>query len=139
MNIFILVENLGLNATNRVTLISALRNLGVASNLPHTRNHWRPRLDQEAALICANFPDDDVNANAFIARLAALFGVPAGNISVAITSSTYAARPSHIYTFTYNSTPRLRVTLLGGMTATYQQSAAEAVAYVLANAATWNA
>ena len=137
MNIFILVENLGLNATHRATLITALRNLGVASNQPHTRNHWRPRLDQEAALICANFPEDDVNANSFVARLAALFGAPAGNISATITSVTYSVRPSHVFTFTYNSTPRLRVTLLGGMTATYQQSAAEAVAYALANAAAW--
>lgn len=137
MNIFILVEDLGLTAAHRATLLTALRNLGAASNLPHTRNHSRARLDQQAALICANFRDDDVDTASFVSRLAALYGVSAGNISATITSATYGARPSIAYTFAYNHTPRLRVTLLGGATATYQQSAAEAVAYVLAHAAAW--
>ena len=137
MNIFILVENLGLTPSHRATLIAALRNLGVASNQPHTRNHWRPSIDQEAALICANFADADIDANSFVVRLAALYGVPAGSISATITSVTYGARPSIAFTFTYDGTARLRVTSLGGMATTYQQSAAEAVAYLLANAAAW--
>jgi hypothetical protein len=135
------IENLNLNASQRQTLVQALRALGpAADDQPAHLCHWRTRLDNEAAIFEALFNEDNVTVQAFKNRLGAIFGVDPGSIDHATQRVTFAARQTAVVTFSRSGTDYVRVAFFGyggGSWPTWEQSRVECVAYLAANAAEW--
>lgn len=134
------VENLGLNATQRQTLIAELRSLGPASDSSPARlNHWRTRPDNDAAIFEALFNEDHLTIDAFKNRLAAIFGISATQISHSVTAPSFSVGNSTtVVVFSRPAgTQRLRLALFGGPGTTLEVSHAEALGYLAANAAAW--
>lgn len=116
------------------TLLAALQQLGPQNDSrPAHRNHWRIRLDNDAAIFEAMFDDSLLTAAQFRQRLASIYGVAVAQV----TSSTSNPAVGTVLTLSYQSVHRLRVVLFGGVNATYQESGDAARAYLAANAAAW--
>lgn len=132
------IENIALTAPQKATLVSALRALGPSDDpQPAELMHWRVRLDSDAVIFRARFQDGALTVANLRQFLATTFGVPVAQVSAATTQQTFAVRPSPIVTLSYQATPRLRVALFGGTTATTAESNSEVLAYLAANAAAW--
>lgn len=136
---YIGIENLGLNASQKQSLVAALRQLGNANNDPQPalRNHWAIRADNEAVIFEALFDDDQWTIAKTKERLGALFGVAVGSINHTTSTLAVGGTTSTVVRFTYNSQARLHLVIFGTLTADYETSRAAAVAYKIANAAQW--
>jgi len=136
---YFLMENLGLNASQRAILVDELRRLGPGTHpQPSHICHWRTRLDNDAAIFEAMFNSDHLTIQAFKNRLAAIFSVPAANITHSASTASYSpGNSSNVVVFSYNSIARLRVILFGSNTGTYDQSHAEVLGYLFLNMAAW--
>lgn len=131
---YIGTENLNLNATQRDTLIAALKALGPASDpQPARLNHWRIRLDGEAVIFEALFNTDNISVQAFKNRLANIFSVDPDTVDDATQQTAYGPA----VTFSRGGTDYLRFLLFGGAGATWQESGDACRAYLIANAAEW--
>lgn len=128
------LENVALTGPQKQTLVDGLKLLGPSDDdMPSHINHWRARLDSDALIFEALFDDSLLSVAAFKTRLASIFGVAVGSI----TSSTSNPAAGTSTTFSYQATPRFRVLLFGGASATYAESQAAARQYLADNAATW--
>ena len=131
---YIGIENVGLSATQRATLIAELRTLGPASDpQPARLNHWRTRLDNEAAIFEALFNEGALTVARFKQRLATIFGVDPTTIS----DATQATQFGPLMTFSKGGTDYLRFLLFGGKGAAWMESGDGARAYLAANAGEW--
>jgi len=137
---YFLIENLGLNASQRAILVDELRRLGPGTHSqPSHLCHWRTRLDNDAAIFEALFNSDHLTIQAFKSRLAAIFSVPVGNITHSASTASYSAgNLSNVVVFSYNSIARLRVILFGTNTGNYDQSHSEVLGYLFLNQAEWD-
>ena len=113
---YLAIENVGLNDSQRDTLINVLRNIGQANDgpLPNLRNHWRVRLDNEAAIFEALFDEDQLTVTQFKVWLGYIFGVDPETISHTLQQTQYGplatfSRPAE--------TDRLRFLLFGDISA----------------------
>lgn len=135
--LYFYIENLGLNATQKATLVAALRAL-VRQDDPQPVNisRMRPRLDGEAAIF-AGMVDSETHltAAAVKARLVALLGVPAANVTYATTQSAYGPA----ITLKHNGVNKLRLGVFGGIDADWGTSLQACRAFLKANAAQWEA
>jgi hypothetical protein len=137
------IENLGLNATQRGTLVDALRALGPASAeglKPSVLNHRRTRLDGEAVIFEALFDENDITVDAFKGRLGSVFGVAPATIDHAVTRVTWHHLESAVVTFSRSGVSYLRVVFFGYKGArwpSWKESRLEALAYLAANAVAW--
>lgn len=132
------IENIALTAPQKQTLVSALQALGPISDpQPAELMHWRVRLDNDAVIFRARFQDNDLTTNNLRQFLANTFGVALAQISASTGSVTFLSRPSPVVTMTFAAVARMRFVLFGGLAATTQQSNAEVVAYLIANAVAW--
>ncbi len=110
------VENLALNATQRATLVAALRALGPEEyRSPACLCHWRTRLNGEAAI----------------------FGVAVGSIDDAGSSVSFADGNMPVVMFSHAGTDYLRLALFGGLGVEWNESGDEARGYLAANSAEW--
>lgn len=135
---YILVENLGLTAPQKATLIAGLRALGPATHpQPAWLNHARVRLDGDAAIIETDWGANDITAVGLRNRLAALFGVAQTSVTYATANVTLAVRPSPYITFSYQAVAKLRAGVFGGQAASWDESHTEVLAYLAANSAAW--
>jgi hypothetical protein len=141
-HLYFYLEDLALTIAQRNTLINAVRNYGEenASQFPHRRMQTRTRTDNKAMIFEAVFPDaglpgSPLSAAHFQQVLATIYNVPAASITFAVTSPSFG----QLVTYTYNSTARLRFGVFGGVIATWQQSRLQAIAYLIANLAAWEA
>lgn len=129
------IENLGLNATQKATLVAALRAL-VSQDDPQPVNisRMRPRPDNEAAIF-AGMVDSETHltAAAVKTRLVALLGVPAANVTYATTQTAFGPA----VTFKYNTANKLRLGVFGGIDADWGSSLEACRAFMAANAAAW--
>lgn len=139
IELYVGAERLTMTDPQAATVVGLLRAMGRsnADSNPRRRIHWRVRLDGNAGIYQALYDEDDLSIAAFKAQLAAAFGVAIGTITHAVTTPTFGTRASTVVTFTHSSAQRFRVVLFGGVNATLEQSAAEARAYLAANAAAW--
>jgi len=137
---YFLIENLGLNASQKATLVDELKRLGPGTHpQPSHINHWRIRLDNDAAFFEAMFNSGHLTIQAFKNRLAAIFSVPVGSITHSASIASYSpGNSSNVVVFLYNSLDRLRVILFGTNTGTYWQSHDEIFGYYMANLSAWN-
>ena len=169
-HLYLAIENVGLNDTQRDTLIDALKALGPPwqsvlydfttpivyeydqdgeiisqtggdtiqltryfhSNQPSMMNHWRVRLDKQAAIFVALFNEDNLTRDAFRNRLATIFGVDPATITDVLQNTQYGP----LVTFSHSG-DKLRFLLFGGINATWQESGDACRAYFAANMAEW--
>ena len=132
------IENLNLNASQRQTLVAALRALGPQTHpQPACLNHWCTSLDGQAAIFEALFNTDHLTVAAFKNRLAAIFDVDPETITSSLQTHTWDSRPTPIVTFSRAGTDYLRFALFGGPDATWSQSGQEARAYIAVNLERW--
>lgn len=135
VNLYFFIEDLGLTAAQRNTLVNQLKALG-QRNLdlqPKNRNHWAIRSDNKAIIFEAWWDDAILTAVAIRNRLASIFGVSNTSITYATTNTVYGPYVD----YSYQSTPRLRFGVFGGVAATYEQSHDAASAY-LETSPEWN-
>ena len=138
VHLYIGVENLALSGAHRGTLIIWLRSLGTAMHRnPSRRNHWRTRLDNEAAIFEAQFDEASLTVATVKGQLAGIFGVAVATISHSVTSPVYDVQATPVVTFTHGGTDYIRFAVFGGVAASWEQSRLEVVAYLKANAAEW--
>jgi len=132
------IENLNLNASQRATLVEALRRLGPAHhNLPCMLCHWRTRLDGEAAIFEALFDENNLTVEWFKERLVALFGVDPATIDHSLTTAHFAGGDTPVATFSRGGTDYLRMALFGGVGASWEESGDEARGYLAAHRDLW--
>lgn len=136
---YILIEDLAMTAPQRTTLWAELQALGIAptSPQPAQRNHWRIRLDGDAILFEALFDDTNFTIANLKARLASIFSVDVGDISHVLNSTTYDTIPTPDVEFSYLATPRVGMWLFGDLSATWEQSRLEVLAFLATNSAAW--
>jgi hypothetical protein len=129
------IENLGLNAQHKQTLVAALQSWGLHNNAPNPkdRNHWRVRPDGEAMIFEAVFDANNLTVSSLQARLANLYGVNAAQIGVSTSQNQYG----DVATFSYNNVDRLRVGVFAGRQAGYAASQAAARQFITDFAGAW--
>lgn len=120
-HLYFAIENTGMTNGQRGQLVAALQRLGRNDDpQPCNRNHWRVRLDQQAIIFEALFSDADLTVAAFTQYVADALGMPLQSITATTDSTTFATLPSPVVTFSRPAgTPRLRVILFGGTSATW--------------------
>ena len=137
------VENLNLNDAQRAILIAELRALGPpregddAERQPARLNHWRTRLDGQAAIFEANFNEDALTVETFKRRLGAIFGVSWVTIGASTQIAHFAGGDTPVVTFSRTGTDYLRVALFGGVGASWEESRLETLGYLKLYAAEW--
>lgn len=132
------IENINLNSSQRQTLVQAIRALGPSNHSqPCMLNHWRTRLDNDAAIFEALFDEDNLTVNWFKQRLGAIFGVSWVTIGHSVQNVTFVSQNTPIVTFSRTGTDYLRMALFGGTGATWEQSRVEVLGYLAANQAEW--
>lgn len=128
------IENISLTTAQKNTLIAGIQALGANSDgNPAHRNHWRFRLDTNAAIFEAKFDDTQLTVAAFTNRLATIFTVDPALITAVVTTGAVGT----LGIFSYQSVQKLRLVLFGGVTATYAESLAACAAYLATNSAAW--
>ena len=136
------VENLNLKTAQRAELIVALRALGPADDLqPAHLNHWRTRLDGDAAIFEALFDEDHITVGAFKGWLGTIFSVSPTTIDHSLVTVTLDTRASAVVTFSRGGTDYLRVVFFGyaggGEWPTWNESRIECGQYLLNNIQDW--
>ena len=132
------IENLGLDAEQRATLVNALRALGPdAHRSPACLNHWRTRLDGQAAIFEARFEEAALTVDAFKDRLAAIFDINRDAIDHDLTTVRYGSGSTTIAVFQHGGTDYLRMALFGGLLSTWHESGDECRAYLALHAEEW--
>ena len=136
------IENLALNATQRGLLVDALQALEHAANNPQVAcfNHWRTRLDGQAAIFEAVWNKDAISIETFKKRLGTIFGVSWVTIGHSVDLVTFDSRETAIVTFSRSEVDYLRVAFFGydgSDWPTWAESGNECRAYLAANAEEW--
>ena len=132
------IENLGLNDAQRDTLVDVLRKLGPDTHpQPACLNHWRTRLDGDAAIFEALFNDDLLTVDAFKERLAAIFNIDPATIDHVLTIFHFGTGSTPVAVFSRNGTDYLRMALFGGPDATWMESGNEVRAYLATYSELW--
>jgi len=134
------IENLALNATQKAQLVTVLKTLGpAASPRPCMLNHWRFRVDNDAAIFEALFDETKITIQAFKDFLGTIFGVSPALITNTNSSQAFSGHSTLVVTFTYNAVNYLRVALFGyaGGWPIYEDSHLEVLGYLKLNQAAW--
>ena len=122
------IEDLGLTATQRQTIIDVLKAWGLRNEsiYPNLRNHWAIRQDGKAVIFEAVFDDSKLTVLWFRTKLSEIFNVALTSITATTTSTVYGP----IATFKYLTTNKLRMGIFGGLTATWEISHEAALLYL---------
>ena len=134
------IENLALNISQRAQLVTFLKTLGPATHpKPCMLNHWRVRLDDDAAIFEALFDETAITVQALKNRLGTIFGINPTLITNTNTTQHFGGHDTLIITFTYNAVNYLRVVLFGysGGWPIYEDSHLEVLGYLQINQAAW--
>lgn len=142
VHVYYAIEDLALNAPQRQTLITALRQLGPQSDTQPARLcHWRTRDDERAAIFEAAFDEARLTVAAFKGRLAGLFGIDPATIDHAVTTVRLGGHDTAVLTLSRGGTDYIRMAFFaydGTTWPTWEQSRQAALAYLAANAADWD-
>ena len=137
-HLYLGIENVNLNATQRNTLIAALRALGVHGTPRNEHNnHDRIRLDGDAGIFETLFDEDTLTIDAFKARLGTILGVDPATIDHSGATGNWGGQSTPVVTFSRGGTDYVRMALFGGTGATWEQSRQAALAYIAANLSEW--
>ena len=132
------LESLNLTAPQRQTLVTQLLGIGRANNSSNPAHRMQSRLrnDNLAIIFEAVIEENDLTINAIKARLASIFGVAIGTISHNVANTAYGTA----VVFIHSGQNRIRLGSFGhngSAWGTTAQSREAALAYLIANAATW--
>ena len=131
-------ENLALSAAQRATLVTALQALGPSSDpQPARLNHWRVRLDGNAAIFEAAFDENNLTIAVFKARLGVILSVDPVTIDHVTAYRNWGEQSTPVATFSRSGTDYLRMALFGGIEATWEQSRLATLGYLAVNLAEW--
>ena len=134
------IEDINLTDNQRDTLVDVLKALGPATNpQPACLNHWRTRLDGDAAIFEALFNADMLTVDAFKQRLAAIFGIEPETIDHTLTIFHFGPGSTPVVVFSRDGTDYLRMALFGGPDATWEESGDECRAYLALYSEEWEA
>jgi hypothetical protein len=130
------IENLGLNAQQKQTLVAYLHGLGLWNDAdnPRDRNHWAVRPDGEALIFEAVFDTDHLTVDSLRTRLANIFNVSENLLGVSTSQNKYG----DLVVFRYNNVDRLRLGVFAGRQAGYQESQLAASQFKVDFAGQWN-
>ena len=132
------IENLGLNAEQRQTLIAELRALGPEIDpQPARLCHWRTRLDGEAAIFEALFNEDNLTVAKFKQRLGSIFGIDPETMNHSTQQLEFAGIGSTMVTFSRSGIDYLRFVLFGGVGESWANSGNECRGYLAVNKDEW--
>ena len=133
------IENINLNGTQKAALVAALQALGLhADPNPVNNNHWRVRLDGDAAIYHGNWSAEDWTIDAMRQRLGAIFGVSWVTIGTATATRSFSEGTStRAVTFSRSGVDYLRMCEFGGVGATHENGSAEVRGYLRENAQAW--
>ena len=141
VHVYFGIENLALNATQRAALVDALRKLGPKTHpSPACLNHWRTRLDGQAAIFEALFDEDTITIARFKEYLGAIFNVDPATITHTVNLIRLDVLQTAVVTFSRNGTNYLRVAFFGYGSAgwpTWDESGDETRAYLALYADLW--
>ena len=127
-------ENLALSNPQRATLRAELQRLEKQQDpSPAKVNHWRIRLDNDAAIYEAEFNQSALTVQKFKNRLGAIFGVDPALIGDTVQQIAYGP----LVTFDYLGTDYVRFLVFGGTVATWDESHDQVLAYLAANLNEW--
>lgn len=133
MHLYVGIEDIGLTAPQRETLVEALKRLGPKSDVQPARLcHWRLRTDGKAAIFEADFGENEITIAAVKRYLADVFGVDPATVSHTLQQTQYGP----LVTFSRGG-DRLRLVQFGGAEPTWAESGDACRAYLAANAAAW--
>ena len=128
---YLAMENVGLNAAQKATLIAAIKALGPGNDpQPARLNHWRTRLDGEAAIFEAAFDEDNLTVAVWKQRLGDIFGVSWVTIGHTATDVIFDSLVTPVIMFHRLGVDYLRVALFAGVGATWDQSHDEVMGYL---------
>ena len=130
------VENLGLSAQQKQTLIDVLKVWGLRNQdlSPKKRNHWRVRLDGEAVIFEAVFEVDNITVLWFRTKLAEIFSVPVANITATTTNTDYGP----VSTFKFLTVNKLRMGIFAGLSSTWSESRLAVLNFIADNRSAWD-
>ena len=130
------VENLGLSAQQKLTLVDVLRAWGLRNQdpSPKKRNHWRVRLDGEAVIFEAVFEADNITVLWFRTKLSEIFSVPVANITATTTNTDYGP----VSTFKYLTVNKLRLGIFAGLNSTWAESHLAVLHFIQDNQSAWS-
>jgi len=133
------IEDINLTDNQRDTLIGVLKNLGPdAHPSPACLNHWRTRLDGDAAIFEALFDESLLTVDSFKARLANIFDVDPATIDDDLTVFHFGDGNTPVVVFSRSGTDYLRLALFGGVGATWMESGDECRAYLSLYSELWD-
>ena len=130
------VENLGLSAQQKQTLVDVLKVWGLRNQdlSPKKRNHWRVRLDGEAVIFEAVFEVDNITVLWFRTKLAEIFSVPVANITATTTNTDYGP----VSTFKFLTVNKLRMGIFAGLSSTWAESRLAVLNFIADNRSAWD-
>jgi hypothetical protein len=133
------IEDLNLTANQRAILIDVLRNMGPRNDpQPAYNNHWRTRLDNQAAIFEAAFNEANLTIPRFKEILGNIFNVNPAAIMHTTTNRSYSpGGNTPIVVFSFATEDKIRVALFGGVGATWQGCRREVLGYIKANLEQW--
>lgn len=127
------IEDLGMTAGQRQTLVDALKQVGDnQSKYPNFRNHWRVRLDNKAVIFEGKFNDSDWTVDSVKEKLANLFGVDPATVGDSTQSTQYG--PAVTYS---RGGDKLRLIAFGGLLASWEESHDKVILFLRNNQADW--
>jgi hypothetical protein len=131
---YIGVEDLGMTADQRQTLIDHLKQLGANNQHPNpcNRNHWRVRLDGLAVIFEADWNTESWTVESVKEYLANLYDINPATISDSLAQTQYG--PAVTYS---RNGDKLRVIVFGGADSTYAGSHVAVLSFLSNNAAEW--
>lgn len=138
IHIYLGIENIDLNTSQKQTLVTELKALGPASDpQPARLNHWRTRTDGEAVILEALFNENNLTVARFKQRLGAIFGIGPATINHSTIQRDFAGFGTPVVTFSRDGTDYLRFALFGGLGAAWMESGDECRGYLKANQDEW--
>lgn len=139
IHVYFGIENLNLTNAQRNQLVTALQDLGANNNSvqPAERNHWRIRLDNDAAIFEALFDEDSISISTMKNYLANIFSVQASTIDHATQPTQYGL----MITFSRTATDYLRMVAFGYVSGwpSWSDSREAVLQYLSDNSAAWEA
>jgi hypothetical protein len=105
---------------------------------PAYNNHWRTRLDNQAAIFEANFLEDNLTIQRFKEILGNIFNVDPDTIDHDTNQVSFSpGGNTPLVTFIHGGQNKIRVALFGGVGAAWQGSRREVLGYIKANLEDW--
>jgi hypothetical protein len=127
------IEDLGMTAAQRQTLITALKDLGDnQSKYPNHRNHWRVRPDNQAVIFEGKFNDADWTVESIKNKLANIFNVDPATVGDSQQSTQYGP----VVTYS-RAGDKLRLIAFGGLLASWKDSHDQVLTYLANNHDEW--